>query len=111
MITLNMICGLLLSIMIVYSITTIIVDGSIFFNIKEFFLNKKMHQIYKLLNCPLCLSFWVGLFISIYLNINLPLLLFGDTLFIKYVGYFFMGCFYSGTSILLYSLRAKLYDY
>jgi hypothetical protein len=57
-----MICGLLLSIMIVYSITTIIVDGSIFDTVKDFFLNKKMYLINKLLNCPLCLSFWIGLF-------------------------------------------------
>lgn len=45
-------------------ITLILTQSSLFHNFREFF--KKIDFLYDLFSCPMCLGFWVGIFVFIF---------------------------------------------
>lgn len=86
-----------------YAITTIIIDGKIFKFFRDF-LQKKSTFLHNLFTCPMCLSFWVGVFLYFLIGYN-PISMISTT----WYDFFLSGCYSSGSTILLYSLREKLY--
>jgi hypothetical protein len=79
-------------IIMAYGMSSIIVWGSIFEPIREFF-NKKIPFLYKLVSCMLCTSTWVGFIMSIFLG-GLTLSFFSNVN--EYVAIFFDGMFTAG---------------
>lgn len=72
--------NILISILTVYGITKIITSGTIFDSLKS-----KLNNFFQtLLNCPLCTSFWVGVFLGAF---------YGPFPFWNII---FNGAFYSG---------------
>lgn len=61
---------------ILYSITNIIVNGDIFFNVRQFFFEKDVPFFRSVLTCTTCLSVWIGfvmsLFFIVFTNIKTP---------------------------------------
>lgn len=73
-----------------YGMTTILVYGSIFDNVRSWIM-KKSKFFGELINCPLCTSTWVGFFLSAVLgSISSELFAIG------FLGIFFDGMFTAG---------------
>mgnify|MGYP001145266099 CR=1 FL=1 len=71
--------GLILSILVVYGIVNILVNGAILQGFKNFIMGKAATakskvaksffvQLHKLMNCVMCSAFWVGLIVGIFLG-------------------------------------------
>lgn len=87
----------LISILVVYGLTNIIVQGSIFNGVKEWLTEKAitrnpgfikwgLEKFITLINCPMCTGFWVGVFVGWF---------FGPFV---YWNILFNGALYSGTT-------------
>lgn len=95
--------NLLLFIIIGYGITNILVFGSIFFNIRLIIINNSKF-FGDLIQCMMCTSFWVGMFLSAFIFsptthygfIDNPLSLFLD------------ACLASGAVWILHNLEEAL---
>jgi hypothetical protein len=96
---------LLIAILVAYGITNIVVQGSIFYSLREWFgkktaqngrLSKVYGNIYKLLNCPMCFGFWAGVLVS---------LVFGP---FPVWNIIFNGALYSGTTWIIFCLTQFL---
>lgn len=94
-------------IFITYGITTIVVEGEIFEDLRTW-IGTKSDFIYSIFTCPLCFSTWLGFFLSAILMateqytptcmaLNIP---FYSTIFLD-------GCFTAGTTWFLYKLNNK----
>jgi len=79
-----------------YGMTFIIVYGSIFNKIRP---NKESGKIGELFNCPLCIGFWVGVFLW---TISPYTSLFSYELILA--NGFLLGCLSAGTSYVLSSI-------
>lgn len=66
--------GLFLFYLTCYGLTTIIVQSKIFKPVREYFKDR-VPFIYSLLNCMMCTSFWVGIFVVISLGFS-PVLMY-----------------------------------
>ena len=96
----------ILSVLLVYGITNIIVRGSILDSAKDQletaivntkgFLKKFLTMILKLSNCPMCTGFWIGAIIGLFYG--------------PYSSWnvLFNGAFYSGTCWLLHCITQYL---
>ena len=80
-----------------YGLTQILVFGSIFNKIRP--SRKWLNGVGKLFHCPMCMGFWVGIFLF---GINgwTELFTFEHTI----ANYFVLGCLSSGTSYVLNTL-------
>lgn len=89
----------------VYGITNIVIFGSIFESMRNFF-NKFSPKFFgKLFSCPMCLSFWVGVLMTAlmdYLNHKTPWSSIGDNLFILS---FLNGCLSSGVIWIIHNVE------
>lgn len=94
-------------ILLVYGITNIVVQGSIFDGFKSFLEDKViesntryikvfLNRFITLINCPMCSGFWIGAIIG---------LLYGP---FENWNIIFNGTFYSGTTWLIYCLTQFL---
>jgi len=92
----------LISILLVYGVTNIIVQGSIFDGFKDWFTEKTilkkpgiikglMEKFIALINCPMCTGFWVGVVVGCF---------FGPFAAWNFI---FNGGLYSGTTWIIYS--------
>lgn len=72
---------LVIFLLIVYGITNIIVNESIFDKFVDSF--KDYEKIYQLLNCPTCLSFYIGVILYILIGLDIS-------------GYWFIDWFLAG---------------
>lgn len=70
---------LLIFILICYGATNIIVNGSIFWKVREW-IESKNEFLGDLVNCVMCTGFWIGVIFSFSVDIN----------------FFFAGCLSSG---------------
>jgi hypothetical protein len=95
----------IIAILVVYGITNIVTQGSIFYNMREWFgtktaengkYSKVYGSIYKLINCPMCFGFWVGIFVGIFLG---PFV---------WWNILFNGALYSGTTWIVYCITQFL---
>ena len=100
---------LLISILIVYGISSIITISKIFEPIRDI-AEKHSPNFWKYLtSCMQCLPFWVGIFVSFVMgksinimNEHLPSIL--NTFFT----YLFSGAFFSGTTMLIHTVFIRL---
>jgi hypothetical protein len=97
--------NLILAILVCYGITNIVTQGSIFYSFREWFatqtakggkLSKVYGSVYKLINCPMCFGFWVGLGVGMLLG---PF---------PWWNVIFNGALYSGTTWLIHCLAQFL---
>lgn len=88
---------ILLFILISYGMTQVLVFGSVFDFIRP---NKKFFK------CAMCMGFWVGIIVFIFLNkiINPEIFLNSIKTFNFWCSAFLMGCLSSGTSYALCSI-------
>jgi hypothetical protein len=96
-------------ILLAYGITNIIVFGSIFKEFRDFFEKNNPNFFGMLFTCPLCLSTWVGFFLSsvfIYFNLYTPMSSYGLDFLPLII--FFDGCLTSGCVWLIHTLQEKL---
>lgn len=96
---------LLIAILVAYGVTNIVTQGSIFYSFREWFgtsmvssnrLKWLYGKIYKLLNCPMCFGFWVGILVGAFLG-PFPAW-----------NIIFNGSLYSGTTWLIFCLAQFL---
>ena len=97
---------LIVFLLLVYGITNIIVFGSIFEWLRKFCVKISPKILGKLIRCPMCLSMWVGMFVSyvfILSNTATPMTLYG----VNYlpVTIFFDGCLSSGGVWLIHTIQ------
>lgn len=86
----------IISILITWGIVNICVQGSIFDPLKNILQTINFTWLLKLMNCPMCLGFWVGAIIGIWFG---PV----SSGYFYHIGdAFFNGCFYSGTTWLVW---------
>jgi hypothetical protein len=97
--------SLLIAILVTYGITNIVTQGSIFYSFRNWFAEKtaqpgKFSKVYgwfhKLINCPMCFGFWVGIFVGIFLG---PF---------PFWNIIFNGALYSGTTWIIFCLTQYL---
>ena len=101
-----MIMKILIFLILSYGITNIIVFGSIFEFLRKYLNVTSPLFLGKLILCPLCLSMWVGMFLSVVFNImscETPMVIFG----VKNIPIiiFFDGCFVSGGVWLIHTIQ------
>ena len=71
-----LILAVIVTVVLIEAITNIVSKSELFNPLREFLFNKKEHKLFgflhRALDCPYCLSVWVGLFCSsiLYLYIN-----------------------------------------
>lgn len=96
---------LIIAILVAYGITNIVTQGTIFYAFREWFGAKMVTSkrlkwlygsIYKLLNCPMCFGFWVGVLVGAVCG-PFPAL-----------NVIFNGALYSGTTWIIYCLTQFL---
>jgi len=94
---------LLISTLLVYGITNIIVNGSIFDILKKKLKDAAvtrdsylLEMLYTLVNCPMCSGFWIGAIIGIFLG---PF---------PFWNIIFNGGLYSGTTWIIYCITQFL---
>lgn len=99
---------------IAYSITNVLVFGSIFKSWRDFWDKKSPEFFGKLFSCPMCLSVWVGFTLSLlfqHFNIGTPMTLIGMSLPINYTivmlltKVFLDGVFVGGIVWLIHNLE------
>lgn len=97
--------GLILFYLVCYGLTTIIVQSKIFKPIREYFKNR-VPFLYSLLNCMMCTSFWVGLFVVILLGFS-PVLLYlvADVYRVGLFVVFFDSCSVVGVTWLIHTIQ------
>lgn len=102
---------------IAYSITNVLVFGSIFQSSREFWDKKSPEFFGKLFSCPMCLSVWVGFALSLlfqHFNIGTPMTLIGMSLPINYTIVMLLtkvlldGVFAGGIVWLIHTLQEAL---
>ena len=96
---------LIIAILVAYGITNIVTQGTIFYAFREWFAAKMVTatrfkglygSMYKLLNCPMCFGFWVGVLVGAFCG-PFPAL-----------NVIFNGALYSGTTWIIYCLTQFL---
>jgi len=102
---------LLLIILAGYSISNIIVYGSIFEGMRETAETYSPNFFGKLVNCMMCTPWWVGFFLSLGSQISgytqfSPFYNYG--LEISYLSVFLDACLVSGTTWLIHTIQEKL---
>ena len=102
---------LLLIILVGYSISNIIVFGSIFKGIRETAEVHSPNFFGKLLGCMMCTPWWVGFFLSLGAQITgytefSPFYNYG--LEISFLSVFLDSCLISGTTWLIHTIQEKL---
>jgi hypothetical protein len=109
--------AILLTALIGWSITNLLVNGSIFNPIRNYFL-VKLPIFSKLLTCMQCSGFWVGIFLGvlsihygILYNILFYIVLEHATLISSLIGIFLYGVFNSGVSVLINSILVFLHSF
>lgn len=101
--------NLFIFVLLGYGITNILVFGNIFEFWRNFTINHSPNFFGKLFSCPLCLSMWVGIFLSLLFHIigvNTPLIEYG--VHIPLLAIFLDGCLSSGSVWLLHTLQEHL---
>ena len=102
---------------IAYSITNVLVFGSIFKSWRDFWDKKSPEFFGKLFSCPMCLSVWVGFALSLlfqHFNIGTPMSEVGMSLPINYgavvllAKVFLDGVFVGGICWLIHTLQEAL---
>lgn len=89
-----------------YAIVNILVFGSIFQSMRDWFQKINPSFLGKLTSCPMCSGAWVGFTLSYifqYLNLQTPLTLYGVN--ILWISVFLDGCLMSGTTWLIHNLE------
>jgi len=89
--------------LVCYGITTILVESYLFATIRAYLELFSPNFLGKLINCPLCTGFWVGIILfqlGLVLNIKVE----NDVL-----NHFLHGTLSSSTSYLLYTIQNRLY--
>jgi hypothetical protein len=92
--------------LLAYGITNILVFGSIFKEWRAFWDRTSPNFFGKLFTCPLCLSTWVGAFLStlfIFLGYTTPFISYGITMLPLVV--FFDACFTSGCVWIIHTVQ------
>ncbi len=102
---------LLLIILVGYSISNIIVYGTIFEGLRETAEIYSPNFFGKLLGCMMCTPWWVGLFLSVGSQITgytqfSPF--YSNGLEIVYLSIFLDACLISGTTWLIHTIQEKL---
>ena len=102
---------LLLIILVGYSISNILVFGSIFEGLRETATTNSPNFFGKLLGCMMCTPWWVGFFLSLGAQITgytefSPFYNYG--LEISYLSVFLDSCLISGTTWLIHTVQEKL---
>lgn len=97
---------ILIYIIILYSITDIVVNGDIFYEVRQFFFRTNFLFAYNILTCTTCFSVWLGFTASAFTifltDTQTPVqMLFGN---IGVLTIFFDGVFASGAVALLYKV-------
>jgi hypothetical protein len=91
---------LLISILLAYGITNIIVNGSIFEAFRNWFAHRAdkwiFEKIYQLISCMMCMGFWVGAFVGLFLG---PFI---------WWNILFNGALFSGSTWLIHCLATTL---
>lgn len=91
---------LLITILLAYGMTNIIVNGSIFEAFREWFAHRAdkwiFEKIYQLVSCMMCTGFWVGAFLGMVLG---PF---------PWWNILFNGCLFSGSTWLIHCLASLL---
>ena len=102
---------LILIILVTYSISNIVVFGSIFESLRDYTMAFSPNFFGKLLTCMMCTPFWVGFFLSLGSFIS------GYTQFSPfyngglenvYLSIFLDSCLLSGTTWLIHTLQERL---
>ena len=97
---------IILFIFLTYGITNILIFGSVFRPIRDFFVKHSPKILGKLSTCPMCLSTWVGFGLSYLfggLGILTPFLEYG--VLIVPLRVFLDGCFVSSTTWLIHTIQ------
>lgn len=102
---------LLLIILVGYSISNIIVFGSIFEGLRETAEVYSPNFFGKLFNCMMCTPWWVGFFLSLGFHLSgltqfSPFYHYG--LHVPIVSVFLDACLISGTTWLIHTIQEKL---
>lgn len=95
-----------LFILLAYGITNIILFGSIFQSWRDFWMKSNPNFFGKLFTCPLCLSTWIGGFLSVlfkYFGYYTPFTEYGITILPLTI--FLDACFTSGCVWLIHTLQ------
>ncbi len=91
---------LIITILLTYGMTNIIVNGSIFESFRNWFAHRAdkwiFEKTYQLLSCMMCSGFWVGAFVGAFLG---PF---------PQWNILFNGCLYSGSTWLIHCLATLL---
>lgn len=95
--------GLFYFIFVCYGFTMLIVQSRIMKPFREFF-KEPNPMIYKLLNCMMCVGFWVGLIVSFTVNYSPDFI----GLVERFSSHFFDAAFISGTVWLIYLIQLNL---
>ena len=91
---------------ICYSISNILVFGSIFVKWRSFWSDHNPSFFGKLFSCPMCLSVWVGFAVSlffIHMGLLTPMVIYGSSKIV--VSVLFDGLFSGGVVWLLHTLQ------
>lgn len=91
--------------LVAYGICNIIIFSSIFKGWREFWVDKSPKIFGKLYTCMMCLPFWVGVLLSVFI-FSVTYNYFGTEN--KYVSYFLDGCLTSGGVWLIHTIQEKL---
>lgn len=91
-------------ILFLYGVTVIIVKSLLFKPVREFFKDK-IFFLYKLLNCMLCVPFWVSLLTLFFIYNNINQFFLSDN---KFINFIMFGFFSSGVTWLIYMLQLFL---
>lgn len=93
---------------IVYGITNIITQSTIFEPLRDFF--KKYNDFLgSLFSCPMCMGFWVGAALSL-CNISPALNFFDDAHYITYLKYILDGGMASGIAWVMHTFVTLMHD-
>lgn len=101
--------GILIFLFLSYGITNMLVFGNIFESLRFWFNKISPKFLGKLIQCPMCLSMWVGMFLSavfILIDAYSPMKMYGITIIPLII--FFDGCFTSGGVWLIHTLQEYL---
>jgi hypothetical protein len=97
---------IILFVFLAYGITNILIFGSIFEFWRNFWVKTNPNFFGKLFTCPLCLSTWVGGFLSMifnYFGYQTPFIQYGVTILPLLI--FLDACFTSGAVWLIHTIQ------
>ncbi|MFQ6087897.1 MAG: hypothetical protein ACE5K0_03215 [Candidatus Methanofastidiosia archaeon] len=91
-------------ILMTFGITEIVTRGKIFKSMRDYFRKISPNILGEQFSCQMCLSFWVGLTLSIYMGLTV-------SKFFYPIDFFLMGCLVSGVVWFLDNVSWSLYNY